>query len=160
MTRLGRLNPLARKMADALFIAFPAFKRRFDVDANGDLRTRILAPRGSRAIGIQVSTVGGKDAWVQFGVPDASCHIESEKELVDIVTGLIGERFRFALNYRKGKWYSSCLLGPKEKIELKRGETGSVYSWTGKKDIQMPNQSTDPTLASGTPGAEHQSRHP
>jgi hypothetical protein len=26
--------------------------------------------------------------------------------------------------------------------------------------LQAPNQSTDPTLASGTPGAGHQSRHP
>ena len=29
-----------------------------------------------------------------------------------------------------------------------------------KRSLQMPNQSTDPTFSSGTPGARHQSRHP
>jgi hypothetical protein len=33
--------------------------------------------------------------------------------------------------------------------------------WTKqRKNFKWPNQSTDPTLASGTPGAGHQPRHP
>jgi hypothetical protein len=134
--KLDRLNPLARKMANALFAAFPAFERRFKPTPKGDLIAQIVAPKGSRALGIQVCTIGGRDVWVQFGVANAFCYVESERELVEIVTGLTEERLRFAINSRKGRWTSSCLLRGREKIKLKRGETGAVYSWTGKKDIQ------------------------
>ncbi len=37
--------------------------------------------------------------------------------------------------------------------------TGAAFAW-GVSRPTMPNQSTDPTLASGTAGAEHQPRHP
>ena len=37
--------------------------------------------------------------------------------------------------------------------------TGLIVSLIERKSGRMPNQSTDPTLSSGTPGAGHQSRH-
>jgi hypothetical protein len=38
--------------------------------------------------------------------------------------------------------------------------TGLIISLIERKNGRVPNQSTDPTLASGTPGAGHRSRHP
>jgi ribosomal-protein-alanine N-acetyltransferase len=38
-------------------------------------------------------------------------------------------------------------------------EDGQIWVWRNQGAIVQPNQSSDPTLASGTPGARHQSRH-
>jgi hypothetical protein len=88
MRKLEQLNPLARRMAQALLAALPQFRRRLEVLKNGGFRTHIPAPKGSKAYGLRVCTVNGADTWVQFGVQNAFYDAESERQLLRIVRGL------------------------------------------------------------------------
>jgi hypothetical protein len=134
MRKIDKLNPVARNMADALFGAFPRFQHQFEVVGKGDLRVSIPAPKGSKVHGLRVVTVNGEDTFVQLGVPDVFCLIDSKKELLQILKGLFADRLRFGMNSRRGKWTSTCILRGPEGLVLKRGEVGMIYSWTGAKD--------------------------
>ena len=141
MRKLDQLNPLARRMAQALLAALPQFRRRLEVLKNGDFRTHIRAPRGSKAYGLRVCTANGKDTWVQFGVPNAFYDADSERELLKIVNGLMADRLKFALKERKGKWTYTTLVRRPGDLVLGRGETGHIYSWSGTKDeLLAPNK--------------------
>jgi len=144
MRKFEQMNPLARRMAQALLAAFPQFTRRLDVLKNGDFRTHIRAPKGSNAYGLRVCTVNGEDTWVQFGVPNAFYDAESEGQLLEIVKGLMADQLKFALKEKKGKWTYTTLVRRPEDLEVRRGETARIFSWSGARDTSLtPTQPLD-----------------
>ena len=137
MKKIDQLNPLARRMADTLFVAFPSFARRLEVIAKGDFRTHIRAPKGSKAYGLRVCTLNGEDTWVQFGVQYAWYPVDTEKELLEIVRGLLTDRLKFAVKERHGKHTWTTLVRKAEDLAVKRGEVAKILSWSGTKDAQL-----------------------
>jgi len=124
-------------MALALFLSFPKFKRRLEILNSGDFRADIRAPKGSKIYGVSVSTLHGEQTYVQFGVPNAFYPIDSEKELLQILKGLLADRLKFAIKEKKGKWTDTTLVRKPGDLVLNRGEIGRIYSWSGSKDSSV-----------------------
>lgn len=147
MRKLDRLNPQARRMAEALLDAVPQFRRHLEVLEHGDFRTHIRAPKGSNVYGLQVCTArNGEDTWIQFGVANALYDAESPKQLLKIVRGLMSDRLKFALKEKKGKWVYTTLVQKAGDLAVRRGETGKIHSWSGTKDkTVVPNETVQRT---------------
>jgi hypothetical protein len=138
MRKIDKLNPLARRMADALLRDFPKFRRRLEVLAGGDFRTHVVAPKGSSAHGLRVCTANAQDTWVQIGVPNAFYSVDTEQELLEVVAGLLSDELQFAVKDKVGRWCETTLVRDAEDLPLRKGERGRTYSWSGKRDSQLP----------------------
>jgi heme/copper-type cytochrome/quinol oxidase subunit 2 len=74
----------------------------------------------------------------------------------------IASRFRRAEREKSGKgWFESVPISIKAFWIVLGIAVVALLFWNPKKPISVtPNQSTDPTPASGTPPAAQESRHP
>jgi len=63
-------------------------------------------------------------------------------------------------SYSERSQSRSCYPAPATSPDRLRGSLRGLRLRWRSLTRKMPNQSTDPTLASGTPGAKHQPRHP
>ena len=158
MTGTRPLNALAKRFSTRLLRAYPRFKRGLEVLEGGDLEASLAAPRGSRA-GFLVCRTFGDDGWVRFAPPQACYPVESEGEMIAIVKALIEEKALMAVIRRGAKWAGTTLILPGTTPPLKRGESATVLSWTGRLDADVPTaEKRKPPKKRSPPGGKASSR--
>jgi len=137
MTGTRPLNARAKRFSTRLLRAYPKFKRDLEILEGGDFEASIAAPPGSRA-GFLVCRTFGDDAWIRFAPPQACYLVENEGEMIAIVKALLAEKALLVVIRRGAKWAGTTLILPGTVPPLKRGESATVFSWTGRLDGDVP----------------------
>ena len=96
------MTPTSRRFAKAFVGRFPRFAERIVVLPGGDFDAVLLAPRNSKAR-VLVCQCRSDDVWIRLGLPHSFYSVDSTRELVGIVGGLLKDEVQFVLlsNARK-----------------------------------------------------------
>jgi hypothetical protein len=130
------LSRVAKRFSERLLGECPRFKRGLEVLDGGDFEASLAAPRGSRA-GFLICRTFGDDGWIRFAPAQACYPVESEGEMIAIVKALLEEKALMVVIRRGAKWAGTTLILPGTPPRLKRGESATVLSWTGRLDADV-----------------------
>jgi hypothetical protein len=128
------LNPLGKRVRDALLREHPEWARYAEILPGGDLELAVPAPRGSRATYLVVSTARGESTWVRYTPPRMFYPIESDEQMLAVVDALLHDRAFFLLISNGDEWIETTLLRPGEEPVLAEGQVADVMSWSGLND--------------------------
>jgi hypothetical protein len=137
MSKVDSLNPLARRVWNALIANYPDWSEYFGTCGEGDLEAAVPAPAGSNAGHLVIFTANGKDLWLRYSPPLMCYSIEDETELVDVIRQLLTDKVSLVVVMRGEEWAGTILIRqgiPGDIPQLELGEVAQVVSWSGKYD--------------------------
>jgi|HubBroStandDraft_2_1064218.scaffolds.fasta_scaffold1193146_1 hypothetical protein len=137
MSKVDSLNPLARRVWNALIADHPDWSEYFGTCGEDDLEAAIPAPTGSNAGHLVIFTANGTDLWLRFRPPSMCYSVDDETELVDVIRQLLRDKVSLVVIMRGNEWAGTTLIRqgvPGDIPQLEPGEVAQVVSWSGKYD--------------------------
>jgi len=137
MSKVDSLNPLARRVWNALIADYPDWSEYFGTCGEDDLEAAIPAPMGSSAGHLVIFTANGKDLWLRFNPPTMCYSVDDETEMIHVIRQLLAEKVSLVVVMRGNEWTGTFLIRqdvPGDIPQLKVGEVAQVVSWSGKYD--------------------------
>jgi hypothetical protein len=130
------MTPTARRFTKALLARFPRFEHGLRVLPTGDFEAFVRAPRTSNA-GVLVCMSRGTDVWVRLNPPNTFSSIDTPRELLTIVEGLLADDLLFVVLFTTRKWSGTTLVRRGERPAQGAGESARLLSWSGKHDRRI-----------------------
>jgi hypothetical protein len=130
------MTPTARRFTTALVDRLPRFGRTLRTLPGGDFEAFVPAPRGSNA-GSLVCRSRGADVWVRFGPPRTFYSVDTPRELLTIVEGLLADELLFVLLFTNRKWSGTTLVRRGHRPPQDPGESARLLSWSGRHDRRL-----------------------
>jgi len=130
------MTPTARRFTKVLLARIPRFGRGLRVLPNGDFEAFVRAPRTSKA-GVLVCMSRGTDVWVRLNPPNTFYSVDTPRELLTIVEGLLADDLLFVVLFTKRKWSGTTLVRRGERPAQSAGESARLLSWSGKHDRRI-----------------------
>jgi hypothetical protein len=161
----SKLNPIAQPFLDRLVAAHPNFKKALAILPGGHFETSIAAPKGSAA-GAMICRSFDGGIWIRLGPPNAAYPVETAEELLAVVSALFKEQVLLAVISRGEDWIGTTLIEPDATPPTKRGQSASIYSWSGKLDAivnvavkkAVPRKKAKPKAAAKRPSKRARKR--
>ena len=135
---MGSLKPFAKQVGAALLAEYSDWERYFGATDGGDLEVAIPAPEGSSADHLVVFT-NGADIWIRFAPPRICYAVESEGEMLSIISRLLADEVVFIVTMHEDDWVETTLARAGEEPRLRQGQTAQIVSWTGIHDRTIGN---------------------
>ena len=130
------MTPTARRFSQALVGRFPRFSRGLRVLPDGDFEAFVRAPRASNA-GALICMSRGTNVWVRLNPPNTFYSIDTPRELLTVVEGLLTDNVLFVVLFTKRKWSGTTLVTRGERPAQEAGESARLISWSGKHDRRL-----------------------
>jgi hypothetical protein len=142
---VGTLNAFSKRLADALFESIPSLEAHARVDLNprvepGSLLIALVPNPAAPNREFWVSTDGSE---VTIGLSEFHTHFEwpdEEDDPIAFIKDLMAERTLIRITSAQGTWTGGDTVEASEVASLpppKAGETVSIYSWSGARDVEL-----------------------
>jgi hypothetical protein len=137
MSPYSEMNPKARRFAKALIRCDRRFAKHMQVLPRGHFEAHIRAPRASHAGALVCFSARRGAIWLRFAPPRAFYKIDTERELFEVVRGLLTSKVLFVLLSKKRRWSGTTLVNRGTRPTLAPGESARVLSWSGRFDTRV-----------------------
>jgi hypothetical protein len=128
------LKPFAKQVGAALLAEHPDWEKYFGASDRGDLEVAIPTPEGSNAGHLVVFT-NDADIWIRLAPPRMCYAVESEGEMLSIVSGLLADQVVFVVTMHDDGWVETTLARPGEEPELKQSDGANRFvDWNSRQN--------------------------
>lgn len=127
------MDTFSNSVLDDIVSHFPLLQNKHNHLANF-LELDIPSKNSSNFGGLIIKTTSDKDIWVRNYYKCSAYCVDTSDELIKIMEGVFRDDILWVIGFQEDEWIETTLKKRDVDIEMEKGVTYKVFSWSGNLD--------------------------